>query len=159
MWIDRLGWNKRTILVVEHDHVIRQLLSQSLRPDYRTVETASGEEAVKLAAQHRREIDLLLTEVRLPRLFGWELMELLTLDYPNLKVVYVSKSMDPEIRSQARRRNILVLEHPFPGDFLRQVVREELGNPRSNRVEKPSSLFLRLRSYFRRHLWIHRVAS
>ena len=68
MWTDRLGLNKRTILVVEHDHVIRQLLSQSLRPDYRVVETASGEEAVRLAAQHRREIDLLLTEVRLPRL-------------------------------------------------------------------------------------------
>ena len=159
MWIDRLRLNKRTILVVEHEGVIRQLLAHSLQPDYRILEAASAEEAVRLAAQHRKEIDLLLTEVRLPRLFGWQLRELLTLDYPELKVVYVSNSMDPEIRSHARRQQIFVLEYPFSGDCLRQVVREELENPRSKRVGMHSSLFLRLRSYFRRYSWTHRVAS
>jgi CheY-like chemotaxis protein len=44
MWTDRLRLNKRTILVVEHDHVIRQVLSHSLQPDYRIVEAASAEE-------------------------------------------------------------------------------------------------------------------
>ena len=110
MWTDRL-LHRSTILVVEPDSVTRQLLSRSLRPAYHLLQAASAEEAVRIAAQHRRNIDLFLTEARLPQLFGWELLELLELDYPKLKVVYLSKSIDREIRVHTRGHKVLVLEH------------------------------------------------
>src|SRR5260370_15415781 len=113
MWTDRLRLQRSTILVVQHDLVTRQLLSRSLRPSYRVLQAGSAEEAVRIAAQHQRNIDLLLTDVRLPQLFGWELLELLALDYPKLKVVYVSKSIDSEIRPHTRRQSVLLLEQPF----------------------------------------------
>ena len=162
MWTDRLRLQRSTILVVQHDPVTRQLLSRSLRPSYRILQAGSAEEAVRIAAQHERDIDLLLTEVRLPQLFGWELLELLALDYPKLKAVYVSKSIDPEIRLRTRRQKVLVLESPFQDSPLRQAVSEALENSRLNRVEAtstPPSLLLRLRSYFRRYSWMHRPAS
>jgi len=157
MWIDRIRLRRSTILVVEPDPVTRQLLSRSLRPAYRILQAASAEEAVRIVAQHRSNIDVLLTEVRLPQLLGWELLELLALDYPKLKVVYVSKSIDPEIRWHVRRQKVLVLDQPFQSSRLRQVVREELKNPQSNRVGMKwatSSLLLRWRSYFRRYSWM-----
>jgi len=162
MWTDRFRSPRSTILVVEHDPVTRQLLSRSLRPAYRILQAASAEEAVRIAAQHRRNIDLLLTEARLPQLFGWELLELLALDYPKLKVVYVSKSMDPEIRSHTRRQKVLQLEQPFQNSCVRQAVHEGLENSQSNKVGMKltaPSFLLRMRSYFRRHLWLHRAAS
>jgi CheY-like chemotaxis protein len=158
MWLDRIRLQRSTILVVEPDPATRQLLCRSLRPAYKILKAPSAEEAVRIAAQHRTNIDLLLTEVRLPRLLGWELLELLALDYPKLKVVYVSKSIDLEIRWHVRRQKVLVLEQPFKSSCLRQVVREELENPRSNRVGMKwttSLLLLRLPSYFRRYSWMH----
>src|SRR5580692_4968442 len=98
MWTVRLRSHKPVILVAEHDRMIRQLLSRSLRPAYHIVQACSATEAVRTAARHQAEIDLLLTEARLPGPFGgWQLLELLRLDYPKLKVVYVSKLIDPEI--------------------------------------------------------------
>jgi CheY-like chemotaxis protein len=157
MWTDRLRFQRSTILVVQHDPVTRQLLSRSLRPSYRILQAGSAEEAVRIAARHQRHIDLLLTDVRLPQLFGWELLELLTLDYPKLKVVYVSKSIDSEIRPLTRRQKTLVLEHPFRESSARQAVSEALENSQVNRVGMKSttpSLLLRIRSY-----WMHRAAS
>jgi CheY-like chemotaxis protein len=157
MWTDRLRFQRSTILVVEHDLVTRQLLSRSLRPSYRILQAGSAEEAVRISAQHRRHIDLLLTDVRLPQLFGWELLELLALDYPKLKVVYVSKSIDSEIRPHTRRQKTLVLENPFRGSSVRQAVSEALENSQGNKVGTKStapSLLLRMRSY-----WMHRTAS
>ena len=149
MWTDRLRFQGSTILVVQHDLVTRQLLSRSLRPSYRVLQAGSAEEAVRIAAQHQWNIDLLLTEVRLPQLFGWELLELLALDYPKLKVVYVSKSIDSEIRPHTRHQKTLVLEHPFRESSVRQAVSEALENSQVNKVGMKSrapSLLLRMRS-------------
>ena len=162
MWNDRLRFRRSTILVVEDDPVTRQLLSRSLRPTYRILEAAGEEEAVRIAAQHLRNIDLLLSEARLPHLFGWELLELLALDYPKLKAVYISKSLDPETKSRTHRQKVLLLEQPFRSSYVRDAVREGLENRQSKRVGMKWTfpfLLLRLRSYFRRSSWMHRAAS
>ena len=102
----------------------------------------------------------MLTEAKVPRLCGWELLELLTLDYPKLNVIYVTKSINPEIRAHTRRQKVVLLEQPFPRACLLQTVRDVLENPQSTRagVQRPvPSLLLRMRSYLRRHWWIHRT--
>jgi CheY-like chemotaxis protein len=160
MWTDRLR-SRKTILVVENDPVIRGLLCRALRPAYHILQAANAEDAVRIAAQHRRNIDLLLTEVKLPRLRGWELLELLALDYPELKVIYVTKSIDPEMRAHTRRQKVVLLEEPFPMACLQQTVCDLLENPQSMRAgvqrPAPSSLLLRMRDYLRRRWWIHRT--
>ena len=118
------GWP--TILVVEPDEMLRQMELRALSPRYQILPTGSVEEAVRTAARHETEIDLLLTEARLPRIDGWELADLLRLDYPHLKVIYLSSSIDPEIRAHTYRSKVIVLENPFRPDHLRQAVREVL---------------------------------
>lgn len=139
---------------------MRGLLCRALRSAYHILQAANAEDAVRIAAQHRRNIDLLLTEVKLPRLCGWELLELLALDYPKLHVIYVTRSIDPEMRAHTRRQKVVLLEQPFPRACLLQTVRDVLENPQSTRagVQRPvPSLLLRMRSYLRRHWWIHRT--
>jgi two-component system cell cycle sensor histidine kinase/response regulator CckA len=115
-----------TILIAEPDLVLRQLEFRALSINYRIVETSSVVEAVRAAARHAPEIDLLLTEVGLPDGSGWHLTELLKLDYPRLKVVYLSSFIDAEIRAHTRRSVVVLLENPFRSDRLRQAVREVL---------------------------------
>ena len=79
-------------------------------------------------------IDVLLTEVRLPHRFGWELTQLLKLDYPDLKAIYTSSSIDAEIRARTYPSTVLVLENPFRPDHLRQAVRDVLETRQNDRV-------------------------
>ena len=81
------GLHTDTVLIAEPDQALRRLEYRALSGKYRIIQTASVEEAVRIAARHTTGIDLLVTEMRLPHGFGWELTELLKLDYPDLKVV------------------------------------------------------------------------
>jgi two-component system, cell cycle sensor histidine kinase and response regulator CckA len=117
-----------TILIAEPDRELRQLQYRALSINYRIVRTSSVVEAVRTAARHAPEIDLLLTEVGLPDGFGWHLTELLKLDYPRLKVIYLSSFIDAEIRAHTRRSVVVLVEKPFRSDRLREAVREVLEN-------------------------------
>ena len=136
------GWHTDTILIVEPDQALRQLECRSLSGKYRIMQTASVEEAVRTAARHTTEIDLLVTEVRLPHRFGWELTELLKLDYPDLKVVYTSSSVDAEIRARTYPSTVVVLGHPFRPDRLRQAVRDALETRKNDRIAPKYAAYL-----------------
>jgi len=128
------NWRTDTILIAEPDQVLRQLECRALSSKYRIIQTSSVEEAVRTAARHTAEIDLLVTEVRLPHRFGWELTQLLKLDYPDLKVVYTSTSVDAEIRARTYPSIVVVLDNPFRPDRLRQAVRDALKTGHTDQI-------------------------
>ena len=134
----------QTILIVEPDPVLRHLEENALSRKYKIVQTSSPEEAVRGAARHRTDLDLLLTAVRFPHMDGWELTELLKLDYPKLRVIYVSASIE---NSKARNClwTVIVLEKDgFNAGRLQQAVHDTLEVPRQNRRtirDKTDSLF------------------
>jgi two-component system cell cycle sensor histidine kinase/response regulator CckA len=128
------GWHTDTILIVEPDQARRELECRALSAKYRVIQAASVEDAVRIAAQHTTAMDLLVTDVRLPQRFGWELTQLLKLDYPDLKVVYTSSSVDSEIRARTYPSIVVVLDDPFRPDGLRQAVRDALETRQNDRV-------------------------
>ena len=130
-----LGLRAATVLIVHHDRTMRGLVCGALLPKYQIVPASSVEEAVRTAERHEKKIDLLVTEILLPELYGWELTDLLKLDDPNLKVVYTSSSIDDEIRARIRPWMVVVLTNPFRGDSLCQAVREVLEGRKGNRVD------------------------
>jgi len=127
-------WHTDTILIVEPDQVLRKLEYRALSAKYRIIQTSSVEEAVRAAARHAPKIDLLLTEMRLPHSFGWELTELLKLDYPDLKVIYMSSSFDGELRARTYPSTVVAIENPFPSERLRQAVHEVLETKQNGRL-------------------------
>jgi len=144
-----------TILITEPDPMLRRLERRALSPKYQIVETSTGEEAVRIAARHDAHLDLLLTEARLPRMEGWNLVELLKMDYPSLKVVYVANSIDAEIRAHTRRATIVVQEkNRFNAGRLQSAVRDVLETRRKDNAKFPGTrdkFFSRFR-----HAWAKR---
>jgi two-component system, cell cycle response regulator CpdR len=123
----RFGREPRTILITEPDAILRRAECGALSPAYQIVEASSAVEAVRICAQHKAGFDLLLTEVRLPRMDGWDLAELVKLDYPNLKIVYLSSTIDSEIRAHTRPSMIFLMEkNRFRPTLLRQAVHDVL---------------------------------
>lgn len=82
---------QETILVVEDDQTLRQVMVQALsRFGYRVLSAQHPDEALELGRHHPGPIHLLLTDVVLPRMNGSELAARLVVQHPELKVLFMS---------------------------------------------------------------------
>lgn len=85
------GETRETILLVEDEPAVRQLFAQALiRAGYRVYEARNGQEAVKVFDEHGGEIDMLLTDMRMPYMGGAELAAHLRARRKTLKLLSIS---------------------------------------------------------------------
>jgi two-component system cell cycle sensor histidine kinase/response regulator CckA len=117
-----------TILVVEDELALRELTCLLLQEaGYTVLESTGVEDAIATAKDSQRKIDLLLTDVVMPRLDGRELANQLVALRPNLKVLYMSGYTDDVIdhRGFLKQTTVLV-QKPFTKAKLLRKVRETL---------------------------------
>lgn len=114
---------RHTVLAVEDDDLIRSLLNDMLRDfGYRAITAANGQEAlVALHAHHN--IDLLVTDVRMPLLNGVDLVAQARQILPELRVIYVTGHVPENLlpRVQVNEKTLLVLK-PFSMARFRETV-------------------------------------
>jgi PAS domain S-box-containing protein len=117
-----------TILVVEDEEMIRQILAVSLEEaGYRVLSAADGEEAVRISGEHGGTIDLLITDVVLPKRSGKETADRIMSLRPNLEVLYMSGyTGNAIVHHGVLDRGIAFLQKPFSPSALLQKVREVL---------------------------------
>jgi two-component system cell cycle sensor histidine kinase/response regulator CckA len=122
--------NRQTILIVDDEAGIRALVRKILRRErYVVLEAGSAEEALTVASKHAGRIDLLLTDVMLPGLTGFDLAEQMLAALPELKVIYISGySGDESVRRGASPPDSRFLQKPFTLDVLVGLVRAALGS-------------------------------
>jgi CheY-like chemotaxis protein len=128
-----------TILLVEDSDAVRHLTERVLRNLGYTVLTArNGHEALHVAATCEMRIDLLLTDVVMPRMSGRELSEVLTAKDQSLRTLYMSGYTDDVIvRKGLRLPGNAFLEKPFTSEALAQRVRSLLDGPTSPSAARP----------------------
>jgi CheY-like chemotaxis protein len=117
-----------TILVVEDDATIRTLAQTVLaRRGYRVLVAGDGVDAVRVAAQAGRSIDLLLTDVVMPSRGGRALADEIRRQHTNLRVLYMSGYPDDTIANQGVLNPATpFLPKPFTPDDLLIAVRSAL---------------------------------
>jgi two-component system, cell cycle sensor histidine kinase and response regulator CckA len=119
------------VLLVEDEEAVRRLTRELLEMQgYTVLEAAGGEEALRLSAE-RQHIDLLLTDVVMPKLSGRELAERLSAERPQLKVLYFSGYTDDiVVRRGLLERGLAFIQKPFSQEALVCKVREVLDGGR-----------------------------
>lgn len=118
-----------TILVVEDDGVVRRLSTRILeRAGYRVLTADSGPAALEVVRQHDGPLDLLMTDVVMPRMNGWELAMQLSAARPALGILFISGYTADTVLDQGmlERDEIHFLEKPYGPDALLRVVRRIL---------------------------------
>ncbi|MEP6473346.1 MAG: ATP-binding protein [Gemmatimonadota bacterium] len=117
-----------TVLLVEDEMQIRELATRVLKGrGYQVITAGSAEEGLTLAEAHTGVIDLLVSDVVLPRLNGRELAAQLRLKRPNLPVLYMSGYTRGVVSEQdLREEGALFLSKPFTTVELLLRVRELL---------------------------------
>jgi CheY-like chemotaxis protein len=119
-----------TVLVVEDEEALRELTCALLEDSgYTVIEASDVEDAMQTAKDLQRRIDLLLTDVVMPRLDGKELANQMAVLRPGLKVLYMSGYTDDVIVHRGvLTRGTLLVQKPFTKSTLLQKVREALGS-------------------------------
>jgi two-component system cell cycle sensor histidine kinase/response regulator CckA len=123
-----------TILLVEDEEIVRQLVRDTLRASgYEVVEASDGAEALQICERREDPIDIVVTDVVMPNMTGPELVERLAAVNDGLRVLYVSGYTDGQIaqRSTTGPGRDLLLK-PFTPRVLAQKVRELLDSPSSD---------------------------
>ena len=112
------------VLVVEDEEAVRSLVKMTLQElGYRVLEAEDGAAALALAARQEK-IDLLLTDVVMPRMSGRELAEQLSEQSPALKVLFMSGYMDDAVvRHGILTAQVEFLPKPFSAVTLAAKVR------------------------------------
>jgi two-component system cell cycle sensor histidine kinase/response regulator CckA len=118
-----------TVLLVEDEEGVRNLVSSMLRNQgYQVYEAEHGWHALEVFSKYGDEIQLLLTDVIMPKMSGRELAQRLTAKSPELKVVYMSGYTDDIIaREGVVFDNTILLHKPFTLEGLTRKLREALG--------------------------------
>ncbi|HET9039737.1 MAG TPA: PAS domain S-box protein [Gemmatimonadales bacterium] len=117
-----------TVLLVEDEALVRQLTHEILRRNgYRVLEAGDGVEALAVLRDHRGHIDLLLTDVVMPRMSGHELVELARPLRPDMRILYVSGYSEEAIARQGQLTvGVELLSKPFTPGVLTSKIRELL---------------------------------
>jgi CheY-like chemotaxis protein len=121
----RTAGGTETLLLVEDERAVRELVGTALRErGYRVLEATDGHEALELAAAWAEPIDLLVTDVVMPRVSGPELARQLVVARPGLRVLFVSGHGGDEIAVQGPYSAFL--QKPFGAEALARAVRAVL---------------------------------
>lgn len=122
---------KETILLVEDEPMLQELLKSVLEDSgYRVVAAADGVEAVEIFLQEQHHIGIVLTDMGLPKLGGWELYDKLRGIDPAVKVILASGFVDAEMRNEAIKKGAKdFIQKPYIPSAILKRIRDVLDSP------------------------------
>ena len=117
---------RETLLLVEDDEMVRGYMRTTFSSGgYTLLEAADGEEAIALLQKNDRPIDLIVTDVIMPKMGGKELNDWLAANRPEVKVLFVSGYVDNQLHlEQQFERGEVYLQKPFTPEALLRAVRK-----------------------------------
>src|ERR1700740_2106272 len=112
----------KSVLIVDDDEGMRDTLTAILKREYRVLRVASGEAALPIL--NREDVDLMLLDVRLPGISGFEVLRIVREDYAPIAVIIISAITEVETAVQAIKHGAYhYITKDFDYDQLRSLVR------------------------------------
>ena len=117
-----------TILFAEDEESVRLLVTDILRQQgYTVLHAKNGEEALSMVEGKEMEIDLLLSDVIMPRMGGVELAQTLQAHNPSCKILFISGySEDAHAMQGILHTKSQFVKKPFSPALLAEKVRDVL---------------------------------
>jgi two-component system cell cycle sensor histidine kinase/response regulator CckA len=124
----RATGGSETILLVEDEPAVRKLVGRMLRHlGYTVLDADSGHAALEMLARHSGRLDLLVTDVVMAGMSGWELAGQVRRLQPAIKALFMSGyTSDEVVRRGIVESSAAFLQKPFSIEELGRKVRETL---------------------------------
>ena len=128
-----------TVLLVEDEDMVRNLLKECLKGEgYTVLGAPNPDEAIRISRQ-KTPIHLLVTDVVMPGMSGSELAQQLAAHRKDLKVLYISGYPSHRlVQHGALKKEISYLPKPFTPEQLLRKVRKVLDTAPDSNGKKPS---------------------
>jgi CheY-like chemotaxis protein len=112
-----------TVLLVDDEDGVRTLITEILRDaGYAVIEASDGIEGLEVL-QSGVQIDVVITDIGMPRMNGVEMIEQARESHPDLKVLFITGYAQQQVSlSQQLDRNAQVLTKPFVMNALLERV-------------------------------------
>ena len=113
-----------TILVVEDEELMLDLVASVLeQKGYRVLLARDGEEAMKIHQANIGRIDLVLSDIGLPKLDGWESCQQMKQADPTMRIILASGYLEPELKSEIMKvGSIGLIRKPYsPLEILNNI--------------------------------------
>ena len=112
----------KTVLIVDDDEGMRDTLTAILKREFRILRVASGELALSIL--NKEDVDLVLLDVRLPGISGFEVLRIVKENYSLVEVIMISAINEIETAVQAMKHGAYhYITKDFDYDQLRSIVR------------------------------------
>jgi CheY-like chemotaxis protein len=121
----------RRVLVVDDQPPILDLISEVLLLlGHEVVTAADGAEGAEVF-EHDPTFDLVITDLLMPRLSGWELAQRLRAANPAVAIIVMAGSLDPTDLERARAVGVELLQKPVRLRDLQAAIARALGTTRT----------------------------
>jgi DNA-binding NtrC family response regulator len=119
--------NQLTVLVAEDEAMLRVVVRETLRrAGFNVLEAADGAAGLEILKSDA-PIDLLLTDIKMPRLNGYQLAEACLSLRPAIRVILMTGYADETVPDAIRAASIPVMRKPFDFATLAKSIREAIG--------------------------------
>ena len=120
--------NRATILLVDDDEALRRFVWRILlEQGFHVIQASDGAEALEAASAYDQPIDLVLTDVIMPKVNGLALARGLLQERPGIRVLYMSGYMEKSMLLAKHPESVL-LQKPFTPATLIAAVRQVLAS-------------------------------
>jgi two-component system, NtrC family, response regulator AtoC len=114
---------RKTLLIVDDDEGMRDTLTAVQRRDYRVLRAGTGEAALQM--MEKEDVDLMMLDVRLPGISGFEVLKIAKENYPYIEVIVISAMKELDTAIEAMRHGAY---HYISKDFDIEGVRTLVSN-------------------------------
>jgi CheY-like chemotaxis protein len=120
-----------TILVIEDEPMLLDLLQILLSTNgYEVLTAADGEEAMRIYGERHRDIALVLSDMGLPKLGGWEVFQRMRELNPRVRSILASGYLDQHLRSDLLAAGAKdFIQKPYVPDEILRRIREVIDEP------------------------------
>jgi PAS domain S-box-containing protein len=123
-----------TILLAEDGSPLRNLLAECLGlAGFRVLQCRDGQQAIETARQYAGRIDLMISDLGMPKVGGIEAVSIIGPTRPEMKVLFISGYVDSAVPVDSNGNELPLLLKPFTPDVLATKIHEVLSKPADGR--------------------------
>ncbi len=117
-----------TLLLVEDEEALRELAKRALvEKGYNVIEAGDGKQGAELYVAMRDQVDLVVSDMGLPKFSGYDLFLELKSKNPHVKLVLASGYLEPDFKLEILRSGVKAfIQKPYSREVLLESVRDAL---------------------------------
>ncbi|HEY2986134.1 MAG TPA: response regulator [Candidatus Binatia bacterium] len=125
-----VGGNE-SVLFAEDEGLLLRVIKRALeKRGYHVLEARDGLQAIATYREHKDEIALVVLDMGLPKMSGWEVFQRLKEINPDLKAIATSGYIDPDLKERMLQDGVkAVVSKPFPPVEMLKVIRSVIDRP------------------------------